>query len=191
MPDVSSAIINHILASSDYVTKVTITELFFHREDIGYKLATSVDFIDPDEDADDGTYDEKIVFNLPELTEHIFITVTDGDASRISRVIANLEQYERLGQSLSLASFISLEGDSYLEEHGKVGAIFIPVSDSYFLEKVPPVLTTSQGSKHLLYVVLVNQLESDLLHAHGFDALFDAWHEAGRGITGISDGLTD
>ena len=184
----TSAVVNHVLGACEFTTQVRFSELEFDGDQLGYTIAISTDF----EDRLEGealSEPESLIFNVPLTTPHVFILVTDGTQDRIARIVANLEQYERHERHLTGDSYIALENDSYLLEHGKVGALFLPASDSFFLDRLQPTLDVGGRSLHFLYVVFLNELESHVLHENGRDALFEKWFEHGRGITSMDDGL--
>jgi hypothetical protein len=187
--DISTQVIHHVLSRNPFVNKVSIDEIFFNGEKEGYLLATSVSFIDVENEQINDNKIEHLIFNMPIKTPHIFITVTDGNPKQVRKLIANIESYERFNNNLSLNSFISLTGDEYLASIGKIGAIFLPISDSYFLKDIDPILSTGTGDRHFLYVVFINAIESEILHSDGRESLFDLWYETGRGITSVTDGL--
>jgi hypothetical protein len=188
MNDLTSAVVNHVFSACEFTTQVRFSELRFDGDQFGYTIAISTDFEDRLE-GEELSEPESLIFNVPFATPHVFILITDGAQERVARIVANLEQYERQGRHLTGDSFIALDNDSYLLEHDKVGALFLPVSDSFYLDRLQPTLNVGGRSLHFLYVVFLNELESHLLHEKGRDALFEKWLEHGRGITSIDDGL--
>ena len=184
----TSAVVNHVLSACEFTTQVRFSELSFDGDQLGYKIAISTDFEDR-LDGEELSEPESLIFNVPLTTPHVFILVTDGAQERMARIVANLEQYERQGRHLTGDSFIALDNDSYLLDHGKVGAVFLPVSDSFYLDRLQPTLGVDGRCLHFLYVVFLNEVESHLLHENGRDALFEKWVEHGRGITSMDDGL--
>ena len=188
MADPVSKVVHRVLSQCRHATKANVGQLVLDGDPQAYTLAASIDFVD-EEDGEGQGDGLTLLFNAPAATPHVFITVTDGDPARIGRALAELERHERRGGALSTHDYVALDGDDYLAACDKSGAMLLASSDSYFLRGVSPVVAVGTEERRLLYVVLVNAVERDIIHAHGVDALFDEWDDAGRGITSVDDGL--
>ena len=126
----------------------------------------------------------QVVFSLGALSPHLFITVTDGDAAEIAKVIGDLELYDvpptlGYGHTAPLAS-------AYLERHGRSGVVLLRPSVANALAAFPDQLEVEGDHRHCLFVLFLTQEELELKRREGLDALFDHFRNTGRDVASLT-----
>lgn len=125
---------------------------------------------------------ERLVLNLPDTTPHAFVTVTDADFSRMGRLLANMEKYERYGRPICEYEYIELADDEFLIQNGRVGAMMVPAEYSSSLHRLGEIFDFHRQRVHFLMPVFLSPSENDLRLRSGADALLASWNKAGRDL---------
>jgi hypothetical protein len=125
---------------------------------------------------------ERLVLNLPDTTPHAFVTVTDADFSRMGRLLANMEKYERYGTPICEYDYIELADDEFLIQNGRVGAMMVPAEYSSSLHRLGEIFDFHGQQVHFLMPVFLSPSENDLRLRSGTDALLASWNKVGRDL---------
>lgn len=85
-----------------------------------------------------------VVFNLPTLSNKIFITISDGDPEQVAAIMSHLEDIDASKSELDYSHVVRFN-EEYFIKHGKIGVILLPIAVS------PPLKFLSNTSLHDLY----------------------------------------
>jgi hypothetical protein len=122
-----------------------------------------------------------IVLTVPAETTSIFITVTDGEQALVRRILANLEEMERDGTSLSTACVVRLE-DETLEQHGVAGVTLMPLSVSGILCGMEETFEHQQRVYSFHLVVFLSFAEYAIWKAHGQEQIAAHFDEVDKDL---------
>jgi hypothetical protein len=143
-------------------------------------IIAAAEIIDP------GCDTEWLMLNLPNATSHAFVTVTDADASRMGRLLANMEKYDRYVTPICEYAYIALADDEFLTQNGRVGAMMVPVEYSSSLHRLGDVFNFHGQRIHFLMPIFLSPSENDLRLSRGVDALLASWNKVGRDLVTLA-----
>lgn len=112
-----------------------------------------------------------LICTLPSVTKNIYVTVTDGDAKVVRRVLATLEDYER-DDAIRLGNVLLFD-DPMLKSRMICGVILLPANVFNVLGDLPGKLNIDSVEFQFIAVVFLTDEENDIRRTQGHDALMD------------------
>jgi hypothetical protein len=133
----------------------------------------------------------KLVCTLPAVTKNIYVTVTEGDAKIVRRVLAVLEDFER-DDAVRLGNVLLVD-DPDLRANHICGVILLPGNVFNVLDHLPGKLTIDSVEYQFIAVVFLTNEENEIRRTRGHDALMDYWTEIDKDLIsfGVSKGTAE
>lgn len=117
---------------------------------------------------------------VPTMTRNVYLTISDGDASVVRRVLATLEDIESEG-SVEPGN-VALFDEPALDAHGYCGVLVALPSIFNALDHVPFTMTVQDAHYRLLAVLFLSRKEHLIWRERGHDALMDHFAAINRDI---------
>ena len=120
------------------------------------------------------------VFSLPNQTGHLFLTLSDGDAVSLARVLAHLDECDASGE-IHQSHVVRFDYE-YLVENGYVGVyLCAPVVSPLFKQLKEPMVFES-NTAHPTLVIFITESEYEIWKNRGSDGLLDHFDEAEKDL---------
>ena len=123
------------------------------------------------------------VFNLPTVTDKLFLTVSDGDPEKIARVMAHLEETD-VTNCLHKTDICRFDY-SYLQDHNKIGVMLLSIKVSPVFDDLKDEMVFSGKKIKPFLVVFISQEEYDYWKKFGLNALMDYFSENDKDLVSI------
>ncbi|MCA1854514.1 hypothetical protein LE190_01045 [Massilia oculi] len=122
----------------------------------------------------------RLIFTLPTITRNIYVTVSDGDAVLVRRVLGTAESQE-LEAGIVPGNVLLLD-DPRLAAHGIRGVIFLLSNLFNCLDNLPAAIACDGETYPVLSVAFLTGEEHRIWKEAGHDALMDHWAAAGKDL---------
>lgn len=122
----------------------------------------------------------KLVCTLPSVTKNIYVTVTEGDANVVCRVLAVLEDFERI-DAVKLGNVVLID-DPDLKANQICGVILLPGRVFNVLDYLPNNQIIDSVEYYFIAVVFLTDEENEIRRSRGHDALMDYWTEIDKDL---------
>lgn len=120
------------------------------------------------------------VFSLPKRSGHLFLTLSDGDADSLARVMAHLDECDVSGEIHQ--SHVVRFNHEYLDNHGYIGVyLCAPVVSPLFKELQEP-LVFETNTAHPTLVIFITKSEYEVWRKHGSHGLLDHFDATDRDL---------
>jgi hypothetical protein len=126
------------------------------------------------------------VVSLPKNSDRVYITISDGDPTRISKLVSSIQHYGEMKTRLCMGDTVPLSNDSDALSAGWSAALLAPVD--LMLDDLPDSAEI-QGKKYCFnLVVLINEAERQHKMLNGFEGLMDLFELNQRDIVTFDPG---
>ncbi|KQV50187.1 MULTISPECIES: suppressor of fused domain protein [unclassified Duganella] len=124
------------------------------------------------------------VFTLGRFSNHIFLTITNGDPVRLANVLAGVERYDSSNKQLGFGHTMRME-NKYLDENNKSALLFLRPRLLPFLDNFQDC--SDVGGRHLEFFLVVFLNEDEYTHklSNGLDALYDKFQAEKKNLFAI------
>ena len=126
-------------------------------------------------------YDARLVFTLANYSDAIFMAVTRGNATEVARALANLEDFERLGEKLSAGEIVRIP-DSSFESHDLDAAILLLPEVLAGFDEFSFLQTIDAKEFRFFLVLFLTKEELEFKTSHGHDALMERFGREDRDV---------
>lgn len=133
-------------------------------------------------DSDDPIY---AVFTLGRHSNHVFLTITDGDPSQLISILAGVESYDASEQPVGYGQTMRMDND-YLAKNRRPALLFLRPKAFPFLDDFQSCADV--GGRHLEFLLVVCLSEDEYAHklTYGLDALLDKFAAEGKDLIAIA-----
>lgn len=121
-----------------------------------------------------------LVCTLPTVTRNIYVTVTEGDTNVVRRVLAVLEDFERV-DAVRLGNVVLID-DPDLRAKQICGVILLPGNVFNVLDNLPNSQIIDSVEYYFVAVVFLTDEENEIRRNLGHDALMDYWTEIDKDL---------
>ncbi len=122
----------------------------------------------------------KLVCTLPSVTKNIYITITEGDAKVVRRILAVLEDLER-SDVVRLGNVVLID-DPDLKANQICGVILLIGNVFNILDSLPNSQIIGSVEYHFIAVVFITDDENEIRRNRGHDGLMDYWTEIDKDL---------
>jgi hypothetical protein len=126
----------------------------------------------------------KLIFTLGTLSNHVFVTVTDGDVSHIADVLAELEEYDATKAALCLGNTYRSPNE-YLKKHDLVGTVMLRADTLPILQPLAGSISIEEVTTDFLYVAFLSEAEYTCKIDRGLNALLDLFEAERKDLISI------
>lgn len=120
------------------------------------------------------------VFSLPKESGHFFLTLSDGDASRLTRVMAHLDECDAGGEIHQ--SHVVRFHHEYLDRHGYVGVYLCAPKVSPLFRELDEPMRFDSNTAHPTLVIFITESEYEIWQQHGASGLMDHFDASDRDL---------
>ena len=120
------------------------------------------------------------IFSLPKQTGHWFLTLSDGDADSLAKIMAHLDEYDASGEIHQ--SHVVRFDYAYLDQNGYVGVyLCTPIVSPLFKQLAAPMVFDS-NTAHPTLVIFITESEYEVWKDRGSDGLLDHFDDVDKDL---------
>jgi hypothetical protein len=122
-----------------------------------------------------------VVFNLPILSNKIFITISDGDPEQVAAIASHLEEIDALKSELDYSHVVRFNEDYFLKKK-KIGVIILPVAVSPSLKSLSTIYFNDDYTAKLHLIVFITADEYECWKNEGQNHLMERFEREGKDL---------